>query len=318
MDLEQLMADQAGVVSRRQVLARGLTDNDIERRLRRREWARVHRGVYVDHTGPLSWAQRLWAAVLFYDRAAACDESALSLFGVRPAGLADQVHVAVDRDRRVVRLPDVRVHRMTDLDRALHGQRWPPRVRLERAVLQVAGRARDEASAVAVLADACRSRRTTAARLRGELAGLSRLRHRAFLLEVLSDVADGVQSVLEHRYLTLVERPHGLPRGTRQRRIQVGGQVRYRDVEYLGGLIVVELDGRLGHDGTAERWADLDRDVDSAMEGATTVRLGWRQVLDPCRIAAAVARLLWACGWQGRPRSCGPGCSMERWLRRSA
>ena len=44
---------QDGVVSRGQVLAAGGTDGDIERLVRRREWARVHPGVYVDHTGPL-------------------------------------------------------------------------------------------------------------------------------------------------------------------------------------------------------------------------------------------------------------------------
>ena len=33
-------------------------DNHIERRLRRREWARVFAGVYADHTGPLTGQQR--------------------------------------------------------------------------------------------------------------------------------------------------------------------------------------------------------------------------------------------------------------------
>ena len=56
--LSALLSQQSGVVSRRQLLRAGLTDNDIARLLRRRELARVHSGVYVDHTGPLSWLQR--------------------------------------------------------------------------------------------------------------------------------------------------------------------------------------------------------------------------------------------------------------------
>jgi hypothetical protein len=56
-ELAALLESQSGVIRRRQVLDLGGTDNDIERPLRRREWARVHTGLYVDHTGPLSWVR---------------------------------------------------------------------------------------------------------------------------------------------------------------------------------------------------------------------------------------------------------------------
>ena len=52
MELESLMTDQCGVFCRAQVLALGHDDAFIEARLRRKDWARVHRGVYVDHTVP--------------------------------------------------------------------------------------------------------------------------------------------------------------------------------------------------------------------------------------------------------------------------
>ena len=77
IDQTQCLIDtQDGVINRRQALAAGLTDPDIRRRLRRREWARVHPGVYVDHTGPLSWRrERAWAAVLYAEPAARCGAS---------------------------------------------------------------------------------------------------------------------------------------------------------------------------------------------------------------------------------------------------
>jgi len=68
---------------------------------------------------------------------------------------------------------------------------------------------------------------------------------------------------------------------------------------------------RLGHEWNADRWADLDRDIDSAVAGDLTLRVGWRQVLDPCRMAAAVARVLLARGWAGQPRGCRPGCPVN-------
>lgn len=64
--VEALMLEQSGVVSRKQVLGLGLDDAYIERQLRRREWAKVHRGVYVNHTGELSWLQQTWVAILYY------------------------------------------------------------------------------------------------------------------------------------------------------------------------------------------------------------------------------------------------------------
>ena len=82
----------------------------------------------------------------------------------------------------------------------------------------------------------------------------------------------------------------------------------YRDADYLGGRLVVELDGRLWHSSSRDRWRDLDRDIESAESGSVTVRIGWGQVLDPCRLADSLARLLRALGWAGRLRACGAGC----------
>jgi len=62
--IDGLLLEQDGIIARWQVLAAGHDDNWIENRLRRREWARVHRGVYVAHTGPVTWRQQAWAALL--------------------------------------------------------------------------------------------------------------------------------------------------------------------------------------------------------------------------------------------------------------
>jgi hypothetical protein len=86
--------------------------------------------------------------------------------------------------------------------------------------------------------------------------------------------------------------------------------VAYRDVDYRRHGVVVELDGRLGHEDQVDRWADMDRDIDAVVSGDVTLRAGWRQVLSPCRLGVAVGRLLVARGWRGRPVPCGPGCAV--------
>jgi len=252
--------------------------------------------------------------VSFYgEGAVASDESVLRLAGLQlPDAAEPSVHVAVDHGRRVVALPGVALRRVRDLERLVHPAARPPRIRLEHAVLLTAAKQRREDGAVAVLADACQSRRTTPDRLSRALSQHPRLPGRRLLSEALADLVTGSFSALERRYLRDVERAHGLPTAARQRRVLTGRGTAYRDADYLGGLVVVELDGRVGHEAAAGRWADLDRDLESAARGSTTVRVGWRQVLEPCRTASAVARILAARGWEGSLRSCGPRCPAVR------
>ncbi|HET7736774.1 MAG TPA: type IV toxin-antitoxin system AbiEi family antitoxin domain-containing protein [Nocardioidaceae bacterium] len=305
--MDEILQHQAGVISRRQALEAGLEPHDIKRHLRQRHWATVHPGVYVNHTGPLTWLQRAWAAVLFSWPAALCGESALrAVEGPGRRGRDDRiVHVAVGRHRSRVVPPGVELHRMEHLGERALWNVGPPRLRYEEAVLDVAIGASTEFEAIAVLADAVQGRRTTAVRLRAALAGRPRASRRAWLDAVLEDVAAGTCSVLEHAYLVRVERGHGLPRGRRQSR---GDGPVYRDVEYDGGL-VVELDGRLFHDSARGRDRDFDRDLAAAVDGRDSVRLSWGQVYDRgCITAHRLGRLLQVRGWTGSVRACGPDC----------
>jgi hypothetical protein len=74
----------------------------------------------------------------------------------------------------------------------------------------VAARARSDFAALAVLAEACRTRRTTPQRLAAALAQRSRVPRRGWLSAALADLAAGTASVLERRHLTAVERAVGV------------------------------------------------------------------------------------------------------------
>ena len=316
----RLLEAQDGVVSRRQLRSLDTDDHDVARMVRQRQWVAVHPGVYVSHTGPPTASQREWAAVLLHAPAALTGYSALRRYGVRTGrdhtsrttpdevpGPA-RISVAVARHRRVLTRPGVEVVRMGRFATDVLDNLSPPRVRLEMVLLDLASSAADDAAAVAVLADGVGSHRTTADRLLAALDLRSRLPRRAFLAAVLTDVGGGLHSVLERRYLHDVERAHGLPSARRQVRTGATGSSTVRDVEHTDLQVVVELDGRLGHELARDRWDDLGRDVESAVSGAVTLRLGWGQVLDPCRTARAVGSVLSARGWTGRPTRCGLGC----------
>ena len=172
----------------------------------------------------------------------------------------------------------------------------PPRLSVEHTVLDLCG-LHPERSAHWVT-QAVGARRTTPSRLRDELALLARHPARRQLDELLADVELGAESPLELVYLRAVERAHGLPVGRRQ--VHSGG---YRvDVDY-GGLIV-ELDGRRGHEG-ADAFRDMDRDNYHAELDIPTHRYGWLDChARACEIARRVGRKLQALGWEGSPHSC--------------
>ena len=294
-------------MSRRQVIKAGLSESDLRRLIRRRELVVVHPGVYVNHTAERSWLQRAWAAVLFAEPAALSHESALRAADGPGKGKDSVIHVAVARDRRISSPVGVQIHRMTHLDDRVIWNRSPPRERYEDAALDVAVTSSDEMVALDVLASAVQSRRTTARRMLASLAARAHSGRRAWLTGVLHDVAEGSSSVLEHGYLNLIERPHGFPRADRQQRATATLGVVYRDASYE--TTFVELDGRLFHDSVRQRDRDMDRDLDAAVEGLDTIRLGYGQVFDrPCLTAERLGILLQRRGWTGSPHPCSPGC----------
>ncbi|WP_197687656.1 MULTISPECIES: hypothetical protein [unclassified Nocardioides] len=312
--LARLLGDQSGVVSRAQVVACGGAPHDLGRLVRRRELVRVLPGVFVDHTGRPTWLQRAWAGCLYYEPAALAGPSALRAVsgpGWRHHDDSGPVDLALDVSRRCVDAPGYRVRRVTGLAAKVQWNMSPPRIRVEEAALDEALRQPSRFAMIGVLADICQSRRTTAHRVLEAAGERGRLTDRSLLCGVLADIADGTCSTLEHAYLDLVERAHGLPVGRRQ---QPGSSERsgvLRDVDYDPLLFLVELDGRLFHDTSGQRDRDLDRDLDAAVDGRRTVRLGWGQVIDrPCRTAARVAALLARAGWTGTPTRCGPDCRL--------
>jgi very-short-patch-repair endonuclease len=134
----------------------------------------------------------------------------------------------------------------------------------------------------------------------GQIQVRPRLRHRAILAQMLGDVTEGVESPLELRYLRDVERAHGLPRARRQARS--GGGKEIRDMLYEDYAAIIELDGRTH---IAGRFRDMRRDNAALLNGASTLRYGWPDVIErPCQVAWQVAALLSLRGWAGLPTRC--------------
>jgi hypothetical protein len=119
--------------------------------------------------------------------------------------------------------------------------------------------------------------------------------------------------VLEFRYDRDVERAHGLPEPTKQVWFAgADGRRGRRDRVYEEYGIVVELDGKLGHEGE-DQWRDKSRDNAAAATGQQSLRYGWKHVKSQaCQTAVEVARVLRLRGWDGSPRPCSSACPVGR------
>lgn len=306
--LRDIAAVQAGVVSRADVAARGVSDAVIRRAVRRGQWRRIHPRVYAVSPAPLSRDGLRWAALLYGGPGATLShETAAEVWGLdEPRGA--NVHVTIPVARRVRSLPTVRIHYAHRLPESRHPTRTPPVTRVEDTVLDLIDRACDVQEVVTWLVRSCQRRTTTPDRLAYALEGRKKIRWRGEVEGILADVEEGAESALELWYLKRVERAHALPRGSRQRRRRMDGRVTYSDVEYEDFGVVVELDGRVGH---VEEGAFRDRRRDNAAvrEGRTTLRYGWDDATRrPCAVAAEVGVVLAQRGWADSLRSCGRSC----------
>lgn len=309
--LSRLAEAQSGAVARRQLRKLGVSREMVRSHLRGRRWQRVHPGTYVVFTGPLPPLTRIWAAILY------AGESAVASH--RTAGwllrLVDDLPLRLDvcvphGHRHRGSRPGVRVRQSRRLADRKHPAQLPPRTRLEDTVLDLTDDSPSADDVITVALRACQRRLTTASRLRDVARRRSRMRWRSLLGDVLADVVDGIQSALERKYRANVERPHGLPIGTRNRQEGARGRRRYRDIRYKRWRVVVELDGHAAH---PEEWQELDDLRDNEVleaDGTRTLRYGWRSVtVSPCLAARQVGRLLTRNGWRGEIRRCGPGCA---------
>jgi hypothetical protein len=306
--VRSLAEQHAGVISRAEVVASGLTDSIIQNAVRRGRWARVHPRVYSVASGPLSREGQLWAALLYAGTGATLShETAAERWR-----LADHngpvVHVTIPVDRRVQSLATVRIHYAHRLGTSRHPARIPPVTRVEDTVLDLIDDARDTHEVMMWLTRSCQRGMTTPQQLGLALEARKKISWRQPVEAILADVATGAHSNLELMYLRRVERAHGLPVGTRQRRRQIGARTQYSDVEYEGFSVIVELDGKLGH--TAEgAFRDHRRDNAGVRMGKVTLRYGWTDTIErPCAVAAEVSRILQAHGWTGSLRPCGKLC----------
>jgi hypothetical protein len=307
--LQELARGQAGVVSRKQALACGMSAGEINARLKFGRWRAVHRAVYVTHGGPLTRNAQLWAAVLYAGRSARLShETAAEVLGLTGRQWP-QIQVSVNPERRVTPVAGVIIHTSS-----YNGRIWrplpgvPPHTSEEDTVLDLVAAATNLDDVIGWVTRALAKPITSEQHLRRAMAERKQLRWRRELGEVITAAAGGAHSVLEYRHDRDVQRAHGLPVPRKQVPFRKPDGTRgYLDRYYPEYRLVIELDGKQYHpDG--QRGKDQERDNVNAVSGST-LRYGWDDVTRrACEVARQEADALRRRGWTGDLKPCSPGC----------
>jgi hypothetical protein len=276
--------------------------------LARGRWQRIFDRVYATFSGPLPRRALLWAVALRAGPGAVLSHRTAGELN----GLVDEattpVHVTITEDRRVRRLPGVRIHRSATAIARAHPSRRPPQTRVEDTVLDLSQLAASADDAIGWVAIACGRRLTTPDRIADAARHRRRMRWRKEIEYACADVSTGCHSLLELKYLRRVERAHGLPAADRQVRAEESARHSYDDIRYRAFAVAVELDGRRFH---PDPGRDDVRDNSRTVAGLSVLRYDWVAVTTrPCSVAREVADALIARGWSGTPRRCGRDCTI--------
>lgn len=262
----RLATRQRGVVSRGQLRALGLSDDQIDRRRWSGRLIAVHRGVYAVGHEALSDEARVVAALLAAGpKAVASHRTAAALFGLTPympAVLELTAHGRAPRSRSGLRIYETS---------------RPPEVRLVRGLRVTAP--------LRTLHDL----RATRPPEETERATREALVRRLVTPEELpGDPVAPTRSELERAFLRLVTQA-GLPQPLVNQ--PVGPYL--VDFAWPRERVLVETDGYAAHGHGAAFEADRARDATLHAAGHVVLRFTWRQIQgEPLRTAARLAQVL--------------------------
>jgi hypothetical protein len=275
-----------GVVTRRQLVAAGITRAEIEQRLAKGSLIREHRGVYrVGHRAPSTEARYMAAVKASGDDAVLSGRAAAFLHELI-RGTPPQPEVTTRTDRHV---PGVKTRRSNHIEKTTN--RGISVTSVPRTLVDIAAELSEEQ-----LARACHEagvrHRTTPAQVEAVLATRPKTKGAATLRRILHGDAHVTLSGLEDRFLELL-RNAGLPLPVTNRR--AGG--RRVDCRWPEHRLTVELDSYRYH-GSRHAWEqDRQREREARARGDDFRRYTHGDVFERPRAMLAELRSVTSPAW---------------------
>lgn len=306
-ELALLVADQGGVITRRQALDLGLTPEAIRHALRPDgPWRRIVRGVYATFTGPVDDWQLARAALLYAGSAAVVSGAfACRAYGLRYVPDDEPLLVIVPHDvqRAVSPVAVIRRTRAMPQHRLIRGIPMAPP---ERAVLDVCRSRRTLREVRALLCEAVQRRLTTPDRLLGTLGAAGCGSHQ--VRRVLDDLVVGCRSAPECELRDLLATSSALGEPLWNAPLSHGrGQVLVPDAAWPDARVVVEIDSAEWHRFGDRVEATERRRARYAALGWIVVPISPRRLRDDSQGVLGEIQAAVAAGRQRWVRSMGSG-----------
>jgi len=279
--MNRILIEQHLVISRRQALACGMSPRALNIRVTPSgPWQRLLPGVYLTVTGTVTQEHREMAALLYAgSESLITGVAAMRRHRLHPPG-PDVVDLLIPWTQRRQSMAYVRVHRT---------RRLPPRwfvtgkIRFAMAPRAVADAARSMTrfdDVRAVVCEAVQRKVCTLAELEAELAAGLPVPS-ALLRAALAEVADGVRSVAEADFRTLILRSD-LPRPVfNARLIDVDGTlIAVTDAWWQEAGVAAEIDSRAYHLAASDQDRSTDRHDKLTAHGILALHFSPRRVKD--------------------------------------
>jgi very-short-patch-repair endonuclease len=288
--IASLAGQQHGVISRRDLLAAGVSRHEIGHRLAHGRLHHLYRGVYAVGHGILTAEGRWMAAVLAAGPGAVLSHRAgAALLGIRSPDI-----IEVTLERRLRQTPGIQIHELplppdeVTIERGIPVTIVPrtlfdlaavlPRRQLERAINEADVRRLSDRLSLPDL--------------------LERYPHRWGAPVVRAILNDGVtvtRSELEARFLDFL-RTERFSAPEVNAHLFVAGRWIECDCVWRGRRVIVELDGRAAHGTAAAFERDRARDRMLNARGWRLVRITWRQLRDDREALAYDLRAILSAG----------------------
>jgi hypothetical protein len=252
---------QHGMLSQRQLTELGMSRASVRAQLRAGRWSQRTSSVFSTTTGPLSWEQQLWRAVLHAGPGSLIGGlTALKVHGLRNWD-RDHVTVLVDNDLSFEELAGVTFFRTRRPLADLRGGTALPLCRAAPGVLLFAGYEENQRTAHGAIAACVQQHLTDVPELAIWLRRLRPLRRAKQFGALLDDLGGGAQSLAEVDLRRACRRARIVPPVSQRVRRDRGGRRRYTDAEWPlpdGRRLVLEVDGAF-HDDVVQAASDRAR-----------------------------------------------------------
>jgi len=256
-----LATTQHGLISQRQLTGLGVSRAVVRNHLRADRWAKRTSSVFSTTTGPLSWEQELWRAVLHAGPGSLIGGlTALKVHGLR-SWERSEVTVLVNNDLSFESLDGVTFFRTRRTIADLRSATELPLCLPAPAVLLFAGYEPNHRTALGAITACVQQQLTDVPDLATWLRRLRPLRRSKHFGALLDDIDTGAQSLAEVDLRRACRRCGvALPASQTPRRDR-SGRLRYTDAEWHlpdGRTLVLEVDGAF-HDDVLQAAADRAR-----------------------------------------------------------